>query len=479
MNPFKKHLLFLLILLYCMGLGVSELHAAPTKIWGEEWLDLVDEPAQTVGTLVLPKVADAGPVDITNYAGKIIVLLEIDPDRGWWETNLVLEGTAVSRPTPDALDRYQELTDIYTGNTDVVFIPIWTGDAGEAADYLAKYTVPGEDMLLDASNDLLSYIGMNYTDKERIDRIKDTYDVAPFNTASCIIHTNGEIVYRDARYFPAHALRTIIDRLTDTNFDANIRMDFPNTRSQWEYTTQGSSLVYTEDFEQYSNSYSFKLDPRWGFSYDYQGEMDNRSDIHTQGGVGSSKALYVNANWYWMHHKNVGYMEGDGVWYNAPALTLPAPLTNGTLTFYIKNGPEDPLGSFRSLVASKWDSMEKLTGIRLYTSHYDLIGSHSGGGTPLPHEIFVGRLWNENGVVTSGVGNGSTNAVFSNSWHKVEIKCVPGQDARFYWDDEPLDELDSSSITTIEFSPVFDRPGYYIDDLSITYSNRTVHSTNL
>ncbi len=176
-----------------------------------------------------------------------------------------------------------------------------------------------------------------------------------------------------------------------------------------------------------------------------------------------------------MHILNPHYYERDDYWHSMPTLTLPAPLVDGTLSFYIKKGPTDPLGEFRNLRSKKsMPRRDERVGIQFYSSHFDTFYANwgksewTGNGEQLTHEIYAGRLMNWQGKIR-GPETKDTPYVLGDGWYVVEVKCRPGEYAELFFDGNSVGRMESSSITTVSFSPIFHRPGYYVDDLKITY----------
>ncbi len=452
--------------------------AAAVKVWGLDWLDFMDEPRALEGELVLT-TPDGQPAVVPQ--GGVQVLVEIDPERGWWKRQSKVQKLDAELPEALALKDYSALVERFVDHSDVHFIPVWTGGTEALTAYTAEYTVPGNLVCADKT-ELAAYLGLKPVDEEQDLFWRKMYALTifdPYYTMSAVINAENHIVFRDARFFSADVLRLTIERLINTEFDAALRQDFPETRARWQAEQVDGTMVYREKFEHYEDSFAYRIDPRWGFSYDYQSDLDYRGSIHKEAGADGSQALYVNSLWHWLHAATNHYYQTDELWHSMPTLTLPQPLRNGSVRFMLKRGPVDPLAKYRDIGSKQFlPKRDARTGIRFLSSCYDRFHYDKqiwqGAGQQLRHELFAGRLVNWLGEIRDVHTPKKTDLRFDDDqWHTVEVRCTPDAFAELFWDGKRVGELLSSSLTTIAFTPFFSRPGYYIDDVEITYVGET------
>jgi formylglycine-generating enzyme required for sulfatase activity len=460
------------------------------KVWGHEWQDLFDERKPVVGGLKLAKASTpTEAVDIANHAGKIVVLVEVDPEKPWWDTEIpARQKRKFVRHRPETLDAYRKLFAEYAPK-GVVFLPVWTDRSTEApaerskraAAYLREQKLPGE-LLLDSDGALDRYCDMVYTEKE-LGALAIFYRISlsPFYcTVTCIRDAEEKIVYRQRATFDYWAMKLMLDRLLDPEFDLAVRREFPQKRSWPKVEQRTGGLAYVDDFEQYEDSYAFKLDPRWGFTYDNQAYMDFRGDIAPGQGRAGSKAAWPNSrafsNQQVYNEFHVRRVHNHSV----PTLTFPAPLKDGYVRFHIRRGPKDDLSAYRVLPQEGYKGNDHGYGITFFSSYLGKMASQWGndlgeGDERMLHEVFAGRVtvwgkWGEEKFRGMPFGRDGKVAFSDNDWHEVKVICEPDKMARIEVDGVKLGDFRSSTLTTIHFNPNCFLPGFLLDDIEVFYN---------
>lgn len=482
----------------------SPLMAQLTKVWGHVWYDLFDEPAQTQGELRL-KGLDGAETRFAPEAGKVTVLVEIDPDAPWWTEkakvyNIAINGRPreVKHSKAENLERYKELVDIFKGK-DVTFVPVWTNryekDGSEkqaaAQAYKDERKLPGELYVGDVDA-LARYLGLDYPNdnayiqREHVSRHGMSTENS-MGSSVAVIDGKGRIVFRKRGSFDSNAIRLAVQRAIDPAFDKQVRHQFADTRPWKNREVTAEGLLYKEDFEGFKDSFEFKLNNRWGFNYENQSRIENRGEIAPGTGLNGSKALYANSRWYHMNNIKSDYTTYHNLpHYEVATLYFPAPLADGYFKFRFKRGPADELAGQRELhKATEIKNRETGYGIRIMTSHHEAVvarnnqngGFIKGNGAQMRHECLVGRVgaWpkskdsKEDVFTHASKPNRFTDMVCGDDWYEVEVRCTPGKPAEMFINGTSIGELMSHTITSVYFTDDLFKPGIYVDDIELFY----------
>lgn len=415
--------------------------------------DLLDLPQRPEVPCRLEDARQAGEkVDIDkDLAGNILVMVEINPksQSGAWKSNsgdpVGVAGIKTAAPELEGMGAQLVLVWHYQRN-----VPPDQARA-EASAYIAEYQLPGL-LLLDGPP-------VEQPEKKRQPSAYYAYANSflpghPPHDIVCIRDAEGRFVFRSretAIGFCPHTAAHIVRRLVDPAYDAAVREEFQSAKSLLLpiVEVKPNGLLYRDDFESYTDSRTFKLEPRWGFSYARQSRLDLRPDIDRTAGRGGSACAHYR------YYKDAYGLAPYGMQYR-----FPAPLTEGYVSFYIRRGP----GNAMHTPDDEWKRGARLR--RSFVVCFDRPGSYMPAGY-----IMGSGLWMKETFCNHFRMNDPGSVPYAaDAWQKVMVKCTPGRKAEITVDGTRMGALDSASVGGIRLRPENLGKTFYIDDVEIFYA---------
>ncbi len=420
--------------------------------------DIFDFPHEPGAGLRLEKVEAAGAfVDLEqDFAGKIVVLVEVnvkERHKAW-----ALE---TEEAMPTAVVAYQRLHAEYA-DSGVEFLTIWSlqrkqsveEQRAEALAYVAQTGLPGT-VLLDAKKS-----GKVSRSKSAFgDYAKSYLPGHPPANQVLVRQADGLLVFKGRENdlgFSYHLMRHVLDRLLKPDYEQQVRADFPQKSRLLPFVEDGEQgLVYRDDFESYADSHTFKLEPRWGYTYTRQSRIGLRPELVAGAGRDGSQAVHVG------HAYNFLSVQPYALKHH-----LPVPLVDGELSFYIRRGQgvrrRDPSG------------YRNVPGATLFRSFCIGFGQPESY-MPAGHLMGTGRWLEETFVTTFRVDQPSAVTYAKNAWQQVRVKCQSGQKAEVFVDGIAIGRLQSESLSWFGLRLHDVGKTCYIDDVEVRYANPSAH----
>jgi len=433
----------------------EKLRRYPRPQFGAANWDILDYPQKPQGPLNLQNALKPGEsvAVLQAFKGRIVVLAEIDPSRKvQGETVISANPWSAREGVPPAVQAYKRLFGEYA-QKGVAFVAVWrdTGSKGDdgakAAAYAARYGLPGL-VLLDA--------------KGKGSRSKGAYyefsgAAVPGHNGGgmlvCVLDRQGRLVYRgfEAVGFGYHTARLILDRLLDPKFDMAVRREFCPEKSRLlpVVRKRPNGLAYIEDFESYPDDHAFKLEPRWGFTYEKQSRLDQRPVIAVGEGRNGSKAALVNR-------------KATGSCFTTYGLQhrFPAPLRDGYVRFFIRRRPaaiaEPPVTD----ATARFLRPRRSLCVRF---------GRPGGHEPTGLLFATGDWMKESFVLGFRADRPSPVRMAKDAWQEVSVTCRPGRKAEVKVDGRPVGFLDAEAVDWIGFRQADPGKDFYVDDVELFY----------
>ena len=331
----------------------------------------------------------------------------------------------------------------------------------QAKAYVEKHAIPGtvlvdkhpkNDVLHQGGTVLYSWLGRGV--------VGNTAGGLPV----FIRNRDGRFVYRGFENvgFGYHAVRLILDRVLDKDFDAAVRSEFypEKKRELPRIEKRARGLAYIEDFESYKNNHDFKLQPRWGFRYDAQSRVDLTATLVSGKGRGTSAHVSRHPNGY--------------VYAFAMKHQLPAPLTDGYIRFHLRR--RDLTGELKNAQEDKGGVLP----VRSFQVRFGLPNSYDSAGN-----LFATGGWLNETFVMNWRKDQPGRVKYSKSdWHEIVVTCKPGEKAIVTIDGKEIGRMRGESIDRFAFrikkgqpgdgGPAIGRDdaikGFYIDDVEVFYA---------
>ncbi len=423
--------------------------------------DIMDFPQDEGGPLSLEKVREKGSIININedHKNQIVILIAVNPEDRRHGEHWQLKNEGTSNHAIDDLRKFcKEYSD-----KGIAIYAVWlpknaknrSQNLENALAYAEKTNFPCPLTLETAGfkkkkggklkTAFTQYIGLH----------------APghtFPTISCIKDKNNKIVRRgyDAYTgFSYHTTKHIIDRLLDPEYEKAVRMEFAETKSRVLPITEkkDGGVLLKDDFEGYKNSHNFKLQPRWGFSYERQSRLDLKGSLlKAEGRNGSTSAEVtiesncLNMYTYPLQHK------------------LPEPLKNGYIKFYLKRHPKASSAPPRK----KTHPSESVS--RSFCATFGQPGTYYSAG-----HLFATGEWNKETFVTNFRNDQPGKVAYSaKNWHEIIVECNPGQKATIKIDGQKVGELKSEEIdwVGVRINAGNTNRSFLIDDFEVFYKDK-------
>lgn len=415
--------------------------------------DIFDFPMPPGGPLVLEDAREAGKtMDVLkDFAGKPVVVVELNTKDRHRQWTIGRDGSV-----PEAVERFKKLYEEYHPK-GVEFVSVWIPQRNqtpekkreEALAWLEKTGLPGI-VLLDGPDPAQKRIQSQF--KQFVDSLLPGH---PPGHQVLILNPEGKFVQKGREYefgIGYHLTKLALDRLLDPEFEKGVRSEFAATKSRLlpEVKEEANGILYRETFDHYPDDHAFKLEPRWGFTYERQSRIDYRPVIAKGKGRNGSDAAH-----YHHHYQSLSLLP-YGLQHQ-----LPEPLTKGYLSFWIKrdHGSKRPGGHLPYL------REPGATDNRTFVTSYGQPGTNKPAGF-----LMATGNWMEETFVTDFQNNKPGKVKLSaDQWQQVKITCAPGQKAQITVDGEPVGELDAESIDWFGFRLANDGKTMFIDDVEIFY----------
>jgi hypothetical protein len=443
----------------------AKLMRSPRPQLGFSNWDILDYPQKTKGTLRLENAFKPdGFVDVgADWAGRTVVLVEFNLSTdGWHDADLRKEAVA----------DYIRLSGEYTPK-GVVVAGVWCSGGGRAQRGV-KTILSRDEMIVQAKAFVETHKlpGPIYLEAPPETKTGKNQKAATFRQFTgirscnlgggnvvCVLRADGKVVYRgwESKGFGYHTTRLMLDRLLDADFDQAVRREFfpEKARELPQIQKRENGLVYSDDFESYTDNHAFKLEPRWGFAYARQSRLDLRPDVVAAVGRNGSRAAFVNTAPH-------GYNATYGL-----AHTFPAPLRNGHVRFHIRRQDRErqaaPLSNPFGLTPQRLLSANPRRAMCVRVGRpgsYDPAGMIMATGAPGKETFVVGFRLDKPGPVKMS----------AKSWHEVTILCRPGEKALVKVDGQDIGRLDSEVIDSIGYRFPDAGSRFYVDDIELFYA---------
>ncbi len=483
-RAYTLFLFFLCALPIATGLSCSEQHAhdALQQSINEKLLrqprpqllngayDIIDYPLAPGMDILLENCQQAGTfVSLHDqFAGELVVFYEINPIHQCWDDSHAHKVPAGPQRLKAIVDRYQQ--------KGVQFIGIFNiGGFGYQApkksyaermdmakSYVEAHNIPGL-VLVNGDPDRKKY-GSRFS-PFKVYLGPQMVGNSKGGLAVFIRGKDGRFVYRGWEQvgFGYHATRLILERMTNSDFDKAVRSEFyPNKiRTLPIREKRADGLAYRDDFESYPDNHSFKLEPRWGFSYEGQSRIDLNAELVEHAGHNKSTGVCVA-------HKPLGYVNVDALIH-----TLPAPLTDGTLCFSVRRRPV-------TLEQSRAFQVREEQARRLQRDYLPYRSIEVRFGKPNSYDstgvLFATGSWlQEHFCLNHRRDNPPTTVLSEQDWHQVTVTCTPGQKAQVHVDGVAIGQLRGESIGDLSFRVAEKGKAYYIDNVEVFYRGQAEH----
>jgi len=465
MRRINKHVLLCLILSGWMP-GFAKENSAAIQMLTEKLnqpvhpqfaalnFDLLDLPIAPGGPLALEDARQPGVlVDVDQeLAGEVVVLLDIDTK----ERHKIWSSADENSP---AVKDWNRIMEEYEPK-GVVFLAVWAQQRNQSVEQQRA-----EALAYAAKNGLTGYLLLDkLTPKTKVPQgsrrsLFTTYASSrlpghPPGNQVLIRNAEGSLVFkaRESRLgFGYHTVRHLLDRLLDPAYDTAVRSEFPGkSRALPVVKKKSGGLLYSESFDHYADNHTFKLEPRWGFTYAKQSRLDIRPDLVEGQGREGSSAIDLH------HHYSCLSLIPYGLQHQ-----LPAPLTDGTLSFYLKRGK----GKALPKPSTGYRAAPGATAYRSLCIGFGQPESYEPAG----HIFATGDWMNETFVPSYRIDQPGAVAYARNAWQKVTVTCKPGRNAAIRIDGQPVGELNSESIDWFGVRLSNEGKTCLLDDVEIFY----------
>ena len=449
------------------GLPPEEVNSSWTNNWGERamWsraklrrnttgyfdcFDLPDAKKITAGSYPLERIDQPGQwIDpATDFANKAVMMVFVNPSnsKGWRDARLA-----------QALKDYQAMYDEFNPK-GVEFITVYSdvpknkknmeARRRKAEEFFEKNSFPGILAVEDAGNGIRTYCKLQSSQM--------------YDSAACVFKDeNNTIIFRElARILFNDAGSLVLRRITDPDFNEAIYNEFPNqTRTLPVVEKQKNALVYRDDFESYGDRITLQTAPRWGFHYETQYRVDAKATLQKGVGVDHSQAAEVDSDY---PH---GLKEGglSSVWHPALEHDFPAPLTDGSFRFKLKNVHQLTANIDIRNEYDRYNSM-------LAT---DLLIVFNGAERVAPAGYLIVKngtfiLLDENVHIRDVMEKG-TMPLQDKQWHDIEMRTVQGGNSELFINGTRFGTLTSGRIVGMNIRC---RPGasFLVDDVELRYN---------
>ena len=420
--------------------------------------DIFDFPQEQGCTLELLNVNDRTVSNINvDNTNQIVVLVAVNPEDSRHGENWELPEATNANHAVDNLTRFYN--EFSASNVAVygVWLPKKNDDVEQnisnAVDYAAETSFPCPLMI--ETNKFVKPSGSSFKSAfTQYIGLKIPGHTYP--DISCLKDKNNKIVFRGYEHysgFSYHTYKHLVNRILSPSYETATRIEFAGSKSRVLPVTNvtAEGIFLKDDFEGYADNHDFKLQPRWGFSYERQSRLDVKAALLEGEGRSGSTAAEIT------HEYNCLNMTPYPLQHR-----FPEPLSNGYVRFYIKRHPQATEG-------------EAGNG-RAFCITFDKPGTDFVAG-----HLFATGEWESETFVTNFIMTQPSHINFSVSdWHEIVVECSPGQKAKIKVDNQPFGQLNSEVINWVGFRMNQSNPtrSFLIDDFEIFYSNKTSVAAN-
>ena len=417
--------------------------------------DIIDFPQEQGYNLELLNVNDRTVTNINvHHTNQIVVLVAVNPEDNRHGENWELPEATNANHAVDNLTRF--CNEFSASNVAVygVWLPSGNDDVelniSNAIDYANETAFPCPLMI--ETNKFVKPSGSSF--KTAFTQYIGIYVPGhTFPSISCLKDKNNKIVLRGYEHysgFSYHTYKHLVNRILSPGYETATRIEFAGSKSRVLPVTNvtAEGIFVKDDFEGYSDNHDFKLQPRWGFSYERQSRLDVKAALLEGEGRSGSTAAEVtidssclNTYTYPLQHR------------------LAEPLSNGFVCFYIKRHPDASASNNNSAPNRSFCVTFGKPGTDFVAGHLFAVGD-----------------WKSETFVTNFIIDQPSHISFSDSdWHEITVECALGQKAAIKVDDQPFGHLNSEAVNWVGFRMNAKNPdrSFLVDDFEVFYSNKS------